>query len=155
MSLLSQDVHIGKFLVNSKSSCNLSHSLCVGSLNWTETPQSKIPDLKWLHINVTLTSLTSQYECHRIKYEAHQKTDHSTTLSWNWPNYNISPTRQVCWWPFWDGENVTLPKVKWPRTRGSKGIWENKTSKTSWWFQPLWKICSSNCIIIFGVKTNK
>ena len=27
---------------------------------------------------------------------------------------------QVCWWPFWDAENVTLSRVKWPPTRGIK-----------------------------------
>ncbi len=30
-------------------------------------------------------------------------------------------TWQFCWCPCWDGENVTLSRVKWPPTRGSKG----------------------------------
>ena len=30
-------------------------------------------------------------------------------------------TWQFCWWPFWDGETVTLSKAKWPPTRGWKG----------------------------------
>ncbi len=32
---------------------------------------------------------------------------------------------QFCRWPFWDGENVTLSKVKWPPIKGSKGHFES------------------------------
>ena len=67
---------------------------------------------------------------------------------------------QFCWWPFWDGENVTLfSGESWPPTRGWKGhdlnhlelvvfcqpIWKNMLVSKSW-NPKVWGKKSKKCL---------
>ena len=45
----------------------------------------------------------------------HTMVSNPSNITWN------KSTWQFCWWPFWDGENVTLSKDKWPHSRVKLG----------------------------------
>ena len=59
---------------------------------------------------------------HRFAFQGSMgKSNISPTADCHPEIRNYDPLAILRTWPFWDGENVTFSKVKWPPTRGEKG----------------------------------